>query len=174
MFWSIRRRYHHLLQNIAGDYFLFEWHVEPRRGVYHFASMTFWYSMEALIPRTHDWKDSGVRTNQETESRKPRSGRLEHQIKKYPENYCCFFRIASILGHKKTPDTFVSGVLYLNLAMSYSHMGNPTLPSALSGFTSEFEKGSGGARSLLSPENWSKYRYPKINATLYLRLFKIQ
>ncbi|ESK38469.1 hypothetical protein P256_02008, partial [Acinetobacter nectaris CIP 110549] len=27
------------------------------------------------------------------------------------------------------------------LAMTYSHMGNPTLPSALRGFTSEFGKG---------------------------------
>ena len=30
-------------------------------------------------------------------------------------------------------------------------MGNPTLPSALSGFTSEFEMGSGGTRSLWPP-----------------------
>ena len=29
--------------------------------------------------------------------------------------------------------------------------GNPTLPSALNGFTSEFEMGSGGARVLCSP-----------------------
>ncbi len=43
--------------------------------------------------------------------------------------------------------------------MSYSHMGTPTLPSALSGFTSEFEMGSGGTRSLLSPENWSDYHF---------------
>ena len=32
--------------------------------------------------------------------------------------------------------------------------GGPTLPSALSVFTSEFEKGSGGSHSLLPPENW--------------------
>ena len=31
--------------------------------------------------------------------------------------------------------------------------GDPTLPSALSVFTSEFEKGSGGSHSLLPPEN---------------------
>ena len=31
--------------------------------------------------------------------------------------------------------------------------GNPTLPSALSGFTSEFEMGSGGSRSLWSSGN---------------------
>ena len=37
--------------------------------------------------------------------------------------------------------------------MTYSHMGNPTLPSALRGFTSEFGKGSGGSLLLLSPAN---------------------
>ena len=34
--------------------------------------------------------------------------------------------------------------------MSYSHMGTPTLPSALTHFTSEFGMGSGGSMSLLS------------------------
>ncbi len=34
--------------------------------------------------------------------------------------------------------------------MSYSHMGTPTLPSALLRFTSEFGKGSGGTTVLLS------------------------
>ena len=48
--------------------------------------------------------------------------------------------------------------LKLNLAMSYSHTGTPALPSAQTGFTSEFEMGSGGTQSLLSPENWSEYR----------------
>ncbi len=43
--------------------------------------------------------------------------------------------------------------------MSYSHTGNPALPSAQTGFTSEFEKGSGGTQSLLSPENWSRHRF---------------
>jgi hypothetical protein len=37
------------------------------------------------------------------------------------------------------------------LAMTYSHMDNSTLPSALRGFTSEFGKGSGGSLLLLSP-----------------------
>ena len=37
--------------------------------------------------------------------------------------------------------------------MSYSHMANATLPSALSGFTSEFEMGSGGSHSLMSSGN---------------------
>ena len=36
------------------------------------------------------------------------------------------------------------------LTMSYSHMGNPTLPSALNSFTAEFGMGSGGTYSLLS------------------------
>ena len=35
--------------------------------------------------------------------------------------------------------------------MTYFHMGTPTLSSALNGFTSEFEMGSGGSRSLLPP-----------------------
>ena len=34
--------------------------------------------------------------------------------------------------------------------MTYSHMGTPTLPSALSRFTTEFEMGSGGTNLLLS------------------------
>ena len=34
--------------------------------------------------------------------------------------------------------------------MSYSHMGTPTLPSALLRFTSEFGMESGGATALLS------------------------
>ena len=43
------------------------------------------------------------------------------------------------------------GVSNNELAMTYSHMGNPTLPSAQRGFTSEFGKGSGGSLLLLSP-----------------------
>jgi len=31
---------------------------------------------------------------------------------------------------------------------------NPTLPSAIIRFTSEFEMGSGGSKFLWSPENW--------------------
>ncbi len=53
---------------------------------------------------------------------------------------------------KKTPPALWSGVFRNNeLAMTYSHMGNPTLPSALRGFTSEFGKGSGGSLLLWSP-----------------------
>ena len=43
------------------------------------------------------------------------------------------------------------GISNNELAMTYSHMGNPTLPSALRGFTSEFGKGSGGSLLLWSP-----------------------
>ena len=54
--------------------------------------------------------------------------------------------------HKKTPSSLEEGVFRNNeLAMNYSHMGNPTLPSARRGFTSEFGKGSGGSLLLLSP-----------------------
>ena len=42
-------------------------------------------------------------------------------------------------------------LLIKSLAMSYFHMGNPTLSSALSGFTSEFEMDSGGSKLLWSP-----------------------
>ena len=52
--------------------------------------------------------------------------------------------------HKKTR---VDSTRVLNkcLAVTYSHMGNPTLPSALLRFTAEFEKGSGGSTALLPP-----------------------
>ena len=39
--------------------------------------------------------------------------------------------------------------------MTYFHMGNPTLSSALDVFTTEFEMGSGGTRPLKSPGNLS-------------------
>ncbi len=58
-------------------------------------------------------------------------------------------------GHSGTPPqgrkpSNKLGILKRSLAMSYSHMGTPTLPSALTRFTSEFGMGSGGAMSLLS------------------------
>ena len=57
-------------------------------------------------------------------------------------------------GHSGTPPRGHFHQLTLirirNLAMSYSHMGTPTLPSALLRFTSEFGMGSGGATVLLS------------------------
>ena len=37
--------------------------------------------------------------------------------------------------------------------MTYFHMATATLSSALSGFTTEFEMGSGGSHSLWSPGN---------------------
>ena len=53
---------------------------------------------------------------------------------------------------KKHPLSYDRGCFRINeLAMTYSHMGNPTLPSAQRGFTSEFGKGSGGSLLLLSP-----------------------
>ena len=58
-------------------------------------------------------------------------------------------------GHSGTPPRGRKSNNKLNnqnrsLAMSYSHMGTPTLPSALTRFTSEFGMGSGGTMSLLS------------------------
>ena len=55
-------------------------------------------------------------------------------------------------GHSGTPPMKYVFTLFLNrsLAMTYSHMGTPTLPSALLRFTSEFGMGSGGATVLLS------------------------
>ena len=41
--------------------------------------------------------------------------------------------------------------LYKSLAVTYFHMGTPTLSSALSRFTSEFGMGSGGTNSLWPP-----------------------
>tara|TARA_B100001093_G_C25897550_1_gene623115 strand:+ start:99 stop:335 length:237 start_codon:yes stop_codon:yes gene_type:complete len=40
------------------------------------------------------------------------------------------------------------------LAVTYFHMGNPTLSSAQSVFTTEFEMESGGSHLLLPPGNW--------------------
>ena len=69
--------------------------------------------------------------------------------------------------HKKTPSSQGLRVFWNNeLAMTYSHMGNPTLPSALRGFTSEFGKGSGGSLLLWSPA--------QLFMTLPLVLFRCQ
>ncbi len=51
---------------------------------------------------------------------------------------------------KKKPDISQAFLRNKSLAMSYSHMGPPTLPSALLHFTSEFGMGSGGSTVLLS------------------------
>ena len=52
---------------------------------------------------------------------------------------------------KKTPAACAAEVMVRSLAVSYFRMGSPTLSSALSVFTSEFEMGSGGSRSLWPP-----------------------
>ena len=56
---------------------------------------------------------------------------------------------------KKKPEVAMLQRAFQNisLAMTYSHMGPPTLPSALRRFTTEFGMGSGGSISLLSPSN---------------------
>ena len=54
----------------------------------------------------------------------------------------------------KKPDSLNRAFLIWSLAMSYSHMGNPTLPSALFRFTTEFGMGSGGSKTLLSPSKF--------------------
>ena len=56
-------------------------------------------------------------------------------------------------AHKRqTPEGCrLRGFGFRSPAVSYSHMGSPTLPSALSSFTSEFGMGSGGSRSLWPP-----------------------
>jgi hypothetical protein len=66
-----------------------------------------------------------------------------------------FVRAFSQHQKAKNPDSFESGfscaaAQIRSLAMSYSHMGTPTLPSAQLRFTSEFGMGSGGATALLS------------------------
>src|SRR5690606_14622422 len=88
---------------------------------------------------------------------------LIYKNKKYPltislRGILSKFRILFLLfnfainsAHKKTPPAYAGGVSNNELAMTYSHMGNPTLPSAQRGFTSEFGKGSGGSLLLLSP-----------------------
>ncbi|MCO8043766.1 hypothetical protein NI467_00005, partial [Acinetobacter bohemicus] len=49
-----------------------------------------------------------------------------------------FIFISFIFIKKKSPCFLAGGFLNNELAMTYSHMGNPTLPSAQRGFTSEF------------------------------------
>ena len=53
-------------------------------------------------------------------------------------------------NRKQKARSFERAFLNRSLAMSYSHMGTPTLPSALLHFTSEFGMGSGGSTALLS------------------------
>ena len=49
------------------------------------------------------------------------------------------------------------------LAVSYSHMGSPTLPSALTRFTSEFGMGSGGTTLPLPPSKFCKSMLEKVS-----------
>ena len=58
--------------------------------------------------------------------------------------------VFSNVRKQKTRLFRIGFLLIRSLAMSYSHMGTPTLPSALLRFTSEFGMGSGGATVLLS------------------------
>ena len=57
---------------------------------------------------------------------------------------------------QKSPNRFAIGLFCFIgcLAVSYSHMGSPTLPSALTRFTSEFEMGSGGTTLPLPPSKF--------------------
>ena len=52
--------------------------------------------------------------------------------------------------------------------MTYSHMASATLPLALRCFTTEFEKGSGGAIVLLSSAKGVRYESVVIDSTLSL------
>ncbi len=55
----------------------------------------------------------------------------------------------AFLEPKKSPDSVsYQGSLNLSLTTTYSHMGSPTLPSAMALFTSEFGMGSGGSTPL--------------------------
>src|SRR3989338_1632670 len=55
-----------------------------------------------------------------------------------------------IAQSKKPRSLMERGFSDRSLTMTYSHIGNPTLPSAMLRFTSEFGKGSGGSTALLS------------------------
>lgn len=54
---------------------------------------------------------------------------------------------------RKPPPLSRRGLRFRTLAVTYSRMAAATLSSARSVFTSEFEMGSGGSRSLLPPGN---------------------
>ena len=57
--------------------------------------------------------------------------------------------------------------------MSYFHMANATLSSALFRFTTEFGMGSGGSKTLLSPSKFgvSPYSYALTEFGKYLIIF---
>ena len=54
-------------------------------------------------------------------------------------------------GNKKTPSISERGFVFKAWRCPTLTWGGPTLPSALSSFTSEFEMGSGGSYLLLPP-----------------------
>ena len=64
-------------------------------------------------------------------------------------------RFALTWAYRNLSHTTIGATFYRkqnkSLAMSYSHMGTPTLPSALLRFTSEFGMGSGGTNALMPP-----------------------
>ena len=59
--------------------------------------------------------------------------------------------MATEIPAKKTPQLTLRGLRVRSLAVSYFRMAAATLSSALNVFTSEFEMGSGGSRSLWPP-----------------------
>ena len=60
----------------------------------------------------------------------------------------------------KKPATLLQRVsLIRSLAMTYFHMGDPTLSSALFRFTTEFGMESGGSKTLLSPSKFCINRF---------------
>jgi hypothetical protein len=65
--------------------------------------------------------------------------------------YSLHEKILRIFRYEKNPRECSRGFYKKGLAMTYFHMSSLTLSSARSGFTSEFEMGSGGSRSLWSP-----------------------
>ena len=75
--------------------------------------------------------------------------------------HLALMRLLSLYGtgrfspERKKPAALLQRVsLIRSLAMSYFHMANATLSSALFRFTTEFGMGSGGSKTLLSPSKF--------------------
>ncbi len=73
------------------------------------------------------------------------TGRYTHSKNPAP------FGAGFLLKRKTKSSVFRLSFLLLMPAVPYSHMGDPTLPSALRRFTSEFGMGSGGTTALVPP-----------------------
>ena len=73
------------------------------------------------------------------------------------QRYCHDTKVYSFTQQKRL-SVRIAFLLIGRLAMSYSHMGTPTLPSALLHFTSEFGMESGGSTALLSLSKKITYR----------------